>query len=808
MSHSLPLLFVQKSGNAIPFSPPNRVIADNGSFTYGTPEEHGQKLSDQLEAAMKCCITDKVKRITFHGENAQNFPVEKLNRSGMTLLDWQERENNYDATVLMGDGADKKLKEKISSFRNNEKTKAGRPKNEQLLGYISQITPPSPTWYWKDSVVVLDDTHSIWVEVWLARENENTRDEAFIKLCTKSNIRFNEFPLCFPEYLVYAIYSNREGVEYLVSNCSNISQCGACRELSSLIVEDTPKQQHEWTRDLLNRLIQPSPDAPAVCILDTGCNRHPILQPLIREHMLLSAEPNKEYEGSDIDGHGTSMAGVAAYGELNYVMMNSSAPIRPHPIESCRIFGIGDKDKLHGHVTKRAVSSVEINNPKGTRAYCMAVTSSHPSKIHGSPSSWSSAIDAITSKAEEEDSESRLFLVSAGNRTASAVEDTEDSLVQNPAQAWNAITVGASSNLTETRCDDTFLRGELFTSIGGISPYSTNSVAWKDSRPIKPDIVCEGGNACICGGLQDSNDDLELIAPYFKYTDGEYTTLSGTSLATAIATYIAVSIMKEYPKLRAETVRALLVHSAEWTEEMKRKYLSNGQTKGYRDLARRCGHGEANLTRAISCVSNALTLVHEGKIQPYKLVNNNVVFNEMVYHDLPWPRQALRELGDTQVELKVTLSYYVEPSPSVIEGKENIYCYQSCSLKFSVRKSSDKMEDHLKKINRLSREESEKISNSHQYDGWQLGSYAFAGSVHSDIWEGSASALAEMGGIAIIPGTGWWKTKKQHKKYNCPVPYSLIVSIRTKSLTPETLLYQEVKNIIENENKSEVIIAS
>lgn len=810
MSELLPLLFVHNAGEIISYAPPKSFMDRKVSFSYGTPETHGRKLMRQFDEAMEKCQTDEVKRIAFHGENAKSFPVEKLNCNGMVLLDWQEKDNNYDATVLMGDRADTNLKKKIKSFQNNETTKKGKLKNEDLLGNISQITPPSPTWYWKDSLVVLDDANFIWVEVWLAREGKRTKDATFVDTCRQFDIRFNEEPLCFPEYLIYAIYTNRERMEALVRRCANIRQCGACRELSSLILQDTPKGQHEWTRDLLNRLILPAPDAPAVCILDTGCNQHPILQPLIRENMLLSAKLHEEHEGSDLKGHGTSMAGIAAYGNINHEMMNSSSEIKPHPIESCRVYGIGDEDKLYGHITKRAVSIVEIGNPKGTRAYCMAVTSAeHQSKLHGSPSSWSSAIDAITSKAEEEDSESRIFLISSGNRISLDSDETEDSLVQNPAQAWNAITVGASCNLTGSHCETNPAPGELFSPAGGISPHSTHSVPWGDSRPIKPDIVCEGGNTYISGSPIDSDyDDVELIAPFYDYTKSEYIAFNGTSLATALVTHITVSIMREYPNLRAETVRALIIHSAEWNDKMKWKYLLKNDSKGYRNLVRMCGHGEPSLTRAIGCVSNTLTLVHEGTIKPYKLEKDHVVFNEMVYHDLPWPKQALQELGDAEVELKVTLSYYIEPSPSVIEGKDNLYCYPSCSLKFSVRKCSDVKGEHLKKINMNLREKGEEISNRNQYDGWQLGRYAFAGSVHSDIWEGRASDLANMGGIAIIPGTGWWKTKKQHKKYDCPVPYSLIISIHTKSLDVKSPIYQEVENYLKNENYSTVSIIS
>jgi len=36
---------------------------------------------------------------------------------------------------------------------------------------------------------------------------------------------------------------------------------------------------------------------------------------------------------------------------------------------------------------------------------------------------------------------------------------------------------------------------------------------------------------------------------------------------------MAAQIMAEYPEIWPETVRALLIHSARWTEKMKKQFL-------------------------------------------------------------------------------------------------------------------------------------------------------------------------------------------------------------------------------------------
>ena len=196
-----------------------------------------------------------------------------------------------------------------------------------------------------------------------------------------------------------------------------------------------------------------------------------------------------------------SMAGIAAYGNLNHVMMNANGEIKAHPIESCRIMGlVGNDDKLHGEVTLRAVSQVEIEDPMTPRVFCMAITSEHQTMVLGNPSSWSAALDFSASMSGEDDCGGRLFIVSAGNRTDFLCDDKDVSAtVQNPAQAWNILSIGAVTHLTEYIDPFASSNAKLYAQDGELSPWTSNSSIWKHSAPIKPDFLCEGGNILLVG---------------------------------------------------------------------------------------------------------------------------------------------------------------------------------------------------------------------------------------------------------------------------------------------------------------------
>lgn len=58
--------------------------------------------------------------------------------------------------------------------------------------------------------------------------------------------------------------------------------------------------------------------------------------------------------------------------------------------------------------------------------------------------------------------------------------------------------------------------------------------------------------------------------------------------------------MAAYPTLRPETIRALIVHSARWTDAMLDMYLPENPNKGdFVNLIRHCGWGAPNLERAL-----------------------------------------------------------------------------------------------------------------------------------------------------------------------------------------------------------------
>ena len=392
------------------------------------------------------------------------------------------------------------------------------------------------------------------------------------------------------------------------------------------------------------------------------------------------------------------------------------------------------------------------------------------------------------------------MVVSAGNiddnNAWSRYPDSNDTdSVHDPAQAWNALTVGAYTDLV--RITETDASGYTpIASKGGLSPFSTTSLTWQQHWPLKPDVVLEGGNAAKDSLGAVWMPSLSLLTTHHQTADRLFTTANATSAATALASRMAAQIMAEY-RVWPETVRALIVHSAEWTNAMKCASLPQTGTSSkhaYQHMIRRCGFGVPNLDRALWSVANSLTMVVQENLHPFKReTGKQPTLRDMHLHNLPWPRDVLEDMGETQVEMRVTLSYFIEPNPS--RRGHSRYRYESHGLRFDVKRPLESIDNFRRRINAAARDEEEGTRRSGDDPLWLIGKQnRHRGSLHGDIWRGSAAELASRGYIAVYPSLGWWKTRIALERYNQAARYALIVSIRAPESNVD--LYAQVADQI------------
>ena len=728
-------------------------------------------------------------------------------RSGIELLNVRSDGNRMCATVFVPDGKLVHFENLIRDYLAEKRDSIGRRRdNRRLIDAIREIRAASLRALWTDTddAFPTEDEEAVWWEVWLPIRTDRTATvDAFRKLAEAQGMRVAPGTLSFPERTVLLASASVEQMQRSMLTLNSIAELRRAKETADFFDSLDLEQQREWIDDLLNRaaFVEDAHDVAHVCLLDTGVNRgHPLLTSALASSDLHTVEP--AWRDGDDSGHGTEMAGLALAGDLTGLLAGSGPVEITHRLESVKLLprdgSGGDDPRHHGHLTVEAVSRPEVTAPARLRVFAMAVTA-RDNRDRGRPSAWSSAVDSLASDSHGHGANPRLLVVSAGNVNDQSAwsrypESNDTDGVHDPAQAWNALTVGAYTDLvriTEPDTDD----NKPIAPRGGLSPFSTTSLTWPVQWPLKPDVVFEGGNAAqdTLGAMPLPS--LSLLTTDYRPTVQLFTTSNATSAATALAARLSAQVMSVYPDLWPETIRALVVHSAEWTDAMKHAYLPPEKQRGksdYKRLAQRCGFGVPDLDRALWSVQNSLTMVVQEQLQPFRRIQGRQpTLRDMHLHNLPWPRQALEELGDTQVELRVTLSYFIEPNPS--ERGRSRYRYQSHGLRFDVKRPYESVDEFRGRINAAARDEERGDSQGGDDDQWLIGKQArHRGSLHNDIWRGSAADLASRACVAVYPALGWWKTRPALERYDRAVRYALVLSINAPEVDVD--LYTEVAN--------------
>lgn len=704
------------------------------------------------------------------------------------------------ATVFVPDGALRHFFDRFQQY-TEETTQKGEPRHKDMVDRIATLRKATLRALWTDATEAYpDDAETIWWEVWL-RRHDGSELQRLLEFAGQAGLVVGERRLGFDDRIVILVRGATAQLSASLDVLNDLAEVRKAKESSAFFVDASPEEQADWLDNLKQRVTPAAGDAPAVCILDTGVTRaHPLLEDLLAPDDAMAVDPawggHDDGGGAGNMGHGTEMAGLAAYGDLTpHLFSKTPVPVR-HRLESVKILPPkgANPPELYGAITAQAVTRPEINAPQRPRVFSMAVTATDE-RDRGQPTSWSAAIDALAAGRafdpatqglvyldEAEEGARRLFVLSAGNIVPNHLQDdhlgrSDLEAVHDPAHAWNALTVGACTEKSAIG-DPSWSGWSPLAPPGDLSPWSTTSVTFQDRWPIKPDVVCEGGNVATDGSLFDNAvPDLCLLSTYYKPTQKSFVLSWATSAATAQIARMAAIIRAEYPEYWPETVRGLIVHSAEWTRAMQAHLRGAGGKRARAKLVRRYGFGVPQFERALRSANDALTLIVQATIRPFA----EGKMREMHLHELPWPKDVLEELGETPVRLRVTLSYFVEPNPGR-RGWQKRHRYASHGLRFDLKAPTETADEFRKRLNQRALEEDEGKPDTAGAADWFLGEMARnKGSIHSDIWVGTAADLAERGVVGIYPVSGWWKDQPKRDRSEIGARYALVLAIETKA---------------------------
>lgn len=744
-----------------------------GCTEKGLPVSNGFYLDVELDTA----ASKSLPQLDTPGKGAKLMSVKEIK-------DEKGNVTSSNATIFLPKNHENWFVDKLDRYEM-QKTQKGQPKNKSLINPIDDIKSIQVRSLFPhvEEYDELQQNITYTFEIWIAKTEDGEIENNLNEMKTMG-FDFNRANILdFEEVYIILVNATKEVIDDIPFALDNIEAVKRYYNPAEMLSDN--ETNRDWSKLIAGNVDKElDENSPRVSIIDRGVNNgNLLLTEFLPDEKCLSVVDDRplNFWGD----HGTGMAGLTLYGDLSEDMWKAGRHVVNHNLASVKIQSsrFDNEPELYGKLT---VDAIEKSEEVGASIDCMAITEDREYN-DGIPTSWSAAID----KALYHDGKcDRLMILSAGDTLPENIHhgnymaDLNGSSIQTPCEALNAIVVGSYTE--RVQCQRNGYLPEAAS--GGISPLSRTAMLWR-GKNAKPDIVMEGGNLGYKTVLGDSTmPELSLITTSSKIPQEPLQDFNATSASAALAARLAAKIKYANPDLSALSVRALIIHSANWTDEMRRIGTRNETVMSY------CGYGVPDEKVAVASSDTQATFIFENELVPYQQgKNDTVIYKDMHFYELPWPKGVLLGMGSENVRLRVTLSYYIEPSPTHKSSYKK-YRYQSAGLTFDVKTVNETRSQFIARHNCKQAVDVEEKSKN-DTDRWAIGQkLRSVGTVQSDWFECTAAELATCNEIGIFPTSGWWKNRKLANVDN-KIKYSLVVSV----ITSETPIYDAIANVIKQQ---------
>lgn len=390
----------------------------------------------------------------------------------------------------------------------------------------------------------------------------------------------------------------------------------------------------------------PTEDDPMVCVVDSGVlSGHPFLiNWVIEEHDFGTGEETP----TDLNGHGTAVAGLVVYGSIAECLETQtweprvricSAKVLRNDEFNCPVFP--DERRVEA-ITEEAIRY--FAQERQCKIFNLSLGTEYEVYADGRQFAWAEKLDELARELDI------VIVVSSGNRRNPPIPDdaltreqfqeaVRDRLLNdaeqrlcNPATAALALTVGAIASSdalgrddseSGVRLRDAFAAAPLaapppFTRVG--PGYASNS----SSPPVKPDLVDYGGNYAlqtIAGGdPRWTRVHLNLGEPTLCL--GQNGRFIGTSVGTSFAAphgahaaaIAMASLQSSLGRMPSANLIRALVASATTLPSCPEGWLGDEN-----DILRLVGYGVCSTEDLIWSRKNRVRLIAEDAIEDNKL---------------------------------------------------------------------------------------------------------------------------------------------------------------------------------------------
>ncbi|NLR73494.1 S8 family peptidase [Novosphingobium sp. ERN07] len=388
----------------------------------------------------------------------------------------------------------------------------------------------------------------------------------------------------------------------------------------------------------------PAPDAVVIAIIDSGINSgHPLLAYTMKSSFIAM----NGWVDADEQGHGTSVASVAAYGDVSGRLQEANFDA-PFLMSSARV--VDEKGEFPTDVTvpdlmEKAIR--HLHEDSGCRIFNISL--GDPNLIYdgGKAGSWAGTLDELASELDV------LIIVSTGNQKglAGLGEDIlkhypgyllePSSRLLDPSTAANVLTVGSLAHTNGIVEEDADYVGVLpVCEADEPSPFTRSGPGIRGM--IKPDLVDYGGTSVwdgptmklVGGGTKKS---AGIWTFHHKPVDRLFCARSGTSFAAPIVAHKAAILLEQFPDAPANFLRAMLALSAR-VPAAAESILCALSPRAPLDV---CGNGVANIDEAIASDDNRVAF----------FTNDEIGLDRFAVYEVPIPKLFQTTKGSREISV-------------------------------------------------------------------------------------------------------------------------------------------------------------
>ncbi len=403
----------------------------------------------------------------------------------------------------------------------------------------------------------------------------------------------------------------------------------------------------------------PAPGASRICVLDSGVNsNHPLLQPAFGE-----AESYIEGQGPEDDvGHGTAVAGIILYGNLEECLAANSWLPEVWLYSGKVMMKAPDADGMAVFDTQTIEQTLEkavsyFTEERGCRIFNVSLGNEYAPYTGRHIQGMAYTLDRLARQYNI------LFVVSAGNFGGTETLPRSDwrseypeylladeSRIIDPAPALNVLTVGALANHTATANEQRHGEREVNELSPAMedqpSPFTRHGPSLRGA--FKPDLMAHGGNLASPMRRQGEqwrkiNQRLGVLTLNHHFLGATlFKDISGTSFAAPYISHLAGRLLNFYPNASANLLRAMLVNHADVPDACRAPFPDELYNR-IRDVT---GYGKVNVD----------TLFRSTDYEAVLLAEDSILNDSHQFYELPLPDSFLRSSRAAR-QLRVTLAY-------------------------------------------------------------------------------------------------------------------------------------------------------